>query len=284
MDDTPAALIAEGAKADSLPIGKPITVEPLHWLLLNEAPIKLTPKLADKYGLAEAIFLGQLIFWLTKSKQGKKQKFVRFSYTRWQRQFPFWTRRYLIEIVKGLEKQEVIKVIRDGGVNRIEIGAKMDWGVFNKSESNLFADAHQAALPVLPTLATVVGLREAIILQQVHIRSRGDPKDWTGWAQKSAQQWHDHCLMFIGVRTLERLFPKLVKDELLIAKRVSDRGFGRHAHRCNYDKLKALMMDQTTHGKVIDWKKTWWLKKGIKEKGISPMTTSTKTFGPVQYE
>jgi hypothetical protein len=255
MDDTPAALIAKESahapkyfhdkgKGKHAPIatptgGKALLVQPLHLALLNEAPITVHPKMAKKYGFAEAIFLRQLIYWLMNNEKAKKQKFVRFSYIGWQRQFPWWTKRYLIKIVKRLEKLGVIEVIRDGGVNRIAIGPKMDWNVFNLKSKMTF-EANQARLLVFPTLAKMVGVRAAIILQQVHIRSRGDPKEqWP--AQKSIQQWHHQCLMFISVPTLKRLFSDLAKAELLLVKRVSDRGFGKHARRVNYDKLKALL-------------------------------------------
>jgi hypothetical protein len=223
-------------------------VEPLLWLLTDEAPIRFHAATAVTYGLVPAIFISQLMYWLgktTETQEGKKV--VRFSCSKWQRQLPFLGRTRIVQLQKELEQEGIIKVIRGKKVNRIALMHSVN--VPTKKPNK-----YGAALLIFGTLAKVVGLREAIILQEVHLRSyRGNHF----WARKSIRRWHNECLMFMPVRTLERLFPQLVRDELLLVK-PGEHGEG-HGYRVNYDKLKALMVGQTTHAPVIDWEKSKWL-------------------------
>lgn len=257
-------------------VGNAVTVLPLHWLLLNEAPVRVHPKMAIKHGLTEAIFLCQLFFWRKRSSETcDGEKVVRFSYTRWQRQLPFLTRRRVIDLVLQLEEKGVIKVHREGRVNRIalrDIGGDV-------LESDLFDDKYQAVLPVFGTLAKVVGLRAAIILQQVHFRTKAEPD---AWARKSMQEWHDHCLMFISLRTLKRIFPELVKNQLLLTKPVNGANGSVNGYRVNYDRLATLLAGEITHAKVIDFQKTKWLKDAL-DKGIPVSHTNQINCGPVRY-
>jgi DNA-binding HxlR family transcriptional regulator len=274
-------------EASPLPVGYAVTVEPLLHLLTNEAPLLVHPKMTLNYGLTEAIFFRQLCYWLIRSKQ--KQKSIRFSYTGWQRQMPFVSRRWIIEIVQRLEEMGLIEVHREGRVNRISL-IEIDDHVLKNEVAEQHGDhdgkyhwddKFQAKLLLFPTLADVVGIREAIILQQVHLRSYGytaDPKQWNEWARKSIQQWHQ-CLMFISARTLEKLFRDLVRDQLLIRKKVNGPGGGMNAYRVGYDKLKAIMAGQTTRNPVVDWAKCPELKEALKEKS-GPIS---KFAGPIPY-
>ena len=65
---------------------------------------------ATYIGLNEALFLGQLRYWIERSdnyQQGRKWVFN--SYTKWQEQFPFWGERTLRRTIKRLEKEGFIE-------------------------------------------------------------------------------------------------------------------------------------------------------------------------------
>lgn len=80
-------------------------------LLIDDYPIQVLPKLAEKIGLNEAIILQQIHYWLKTTKHfydGKRWIFN--SYPNWVKQFPFWSERTIKRIFTSLEKQELLFV------------------------------------------------------------------------------------------------------------------------------------------------------------------------------
>lgn len=71
-------------------------------------------------------------------------------------------------------------------------------------------------LLVLPSLAVLVGLNEAIFLQQLHywLIQSGKERDGRLWIYNTYEQWHDQ-LPFWSVRTIRRITGEL-KDKKLI--------------------------------------------------------------------
>lgn len=96
-----------------------------------------------------------------------------------------------------------------------------------KNESKALLDEYP--LLVLPKLATVIGLNEAIILQQIHywLLQSGKEKDGRTWIFNTYDDWKKQ-FPFFSLSTIKRTIKKLEKSGLLITG--------------NYNKLK---IDQT---------------------------------------
>lgn len=79
-------------------------------LLLDEPPLMVLPKLAEKVGLNEAIILQQIHYWLSgKSAKEKDGKYwIYNTYEDWQKQFPFWSVSTVRRTLNSLEKQGLI--------------------------------------------------------------------------------------------------------------------------------------------------------------------------------
>ncbi|MGV3110807.1 conserved phage C-terminal domain-containing protein [Staphylococcus pettenkoferi] len=80
-------------------------------LLIDDYPILVLPKLAEKVGLNEAIILQQIHYWLNSSKHNYDGKrWVYNSYPKWIEQFPFWSESTIKRTITSLEKQDLIFV------------------------------------------------------------------------------------------------------------------------------------------------------------------------------
>jgi hypothetical protein len=280
-DSSDVALLEKDDSESSQAHGRPVSVERLLWTLTNEAPLRLIPILALQVGLVPGLFLSQVAYWLNKTTaKHHGLKVVRWSYSGWQRQLAFLSRSQIFNIVAELEKKKAITVVRGKGVIRIGPNEVQLKPVAHEPQKN------KAALLVFPTLAKVIGLREALILQQVHIRTYHDTMP--PWARKSIRRWHDDCLKFIPLRTLERCFASLIREELLIAKRMDGPGGGVNAYKIHYDKLKVRLAGQTTENPVIDWKSSM-TKTGepyllaAKSAGKAVHWVERETYGDIKY-
>lgn len=98
-------------------------------------------------------------------------------------------------------------------------------------------------LQVLPTLARIIGLNEAIVLQQIHFRSRtkNPGRDGRRWVYDSYEQWQAECFPFWSRDTVKRAFRSLENQGLLYvgcfnAKR-SDR---TKWYALNFERLASL--------------------------------------------
>jgi len=82
-------------------------------LLIEDNPLQVLPKLAEKIGLNEAIVLQQIHYWI-KNKKNKGYehngyKWVYNTYTEWQEDnFPFWSVRTVQRIFLKLEEMNLI--------------------------------------------------------------------------------------------------------------------------------------------------------------------------------
>lgn len=80
-------------------------------LLIDDYPIQVLPKLAEKIGLNEAIILQQMHYWLNSSKhEYDGKRWIYNSYSNWQKQFPFWSERTIKRTFSSLEKQKLLFV------------------------------------------------------------------------------------------------------------------------------------------------------------------------------
>lgn len=97
-------------------------------LLIDDYPIQVLPKLAEKIGLNEAIILQQIHYWLKNTKHlydGKR--WIYNSFNEWQKQFPFWSVITIKRAVYSLEKQNLLHV---GNYNKAKFD-KTKWYSIN---------------------------------------------------------------------------------------------------------------------------------------------------------
>lgn len=80
-------------------------------VLLDEYPLVVLPTLAKTIGLNEALVLQQIHFYLSSEKVHiyEDKKWVYNSYSKWQKQFPFWSVDTIKRIILKLEKEGYIE-------------------------------------------------------------------------------------------------------------------------------------------------------------------------------
>lgn len=190
---------------------KPVTIQLHKQAMLSGPALMLVPHWALEFdSVASGLVYQQLLFrsgFFTDPSL--ENPIARFSYTKLQRQFPFFTRRWIIEIIKRLETAGAIHVTRNGRVNVYSINKTFDCKVEATPQNT-------AAMLVFPALACKVGLQEAIALQQIHIRHH--QYDGGLWAIRSFQQWQAEVFMFLGIATVKRLFARLQQQGLIFVK------------------------------------------------------------------
>src|SRR5262249_36263401 len=111
-------------------------------------------------------------------------------------------------------------------------------GQARKSRSHLLIA--ERPLVLLPTLAGVVGVEQAIALQQIHFRldvSEGAEFAGHRWYYATYEQWQAHDFTFWSVRTVRRTMQALEASGLLVACQPEGRNSRRKYYRINYDKL-----------------------------------------------
>lgn len=97
-------------------------------LISKEYPMLVLPRLANKIGLNEAIFVQQLHYWLQESKHFHDgSKWVYNTYEDWHKQFTFWSLSTIQRTTIKLQKMGIIKV---GNYNRHKMD-KTKWYSIN---------------------------------------------------------------------------------------------------------------------------------------------------------
>ena len=121
------------------------------------------------------------------------------------------------------------------------------------NKRNLLIDEYP--LLVLPSLAKLIGLNEAIALQQVHYWL-GNPKgsveiDGVRWVYNTYEQWQEDNFPFWSVRTVQRTFINLEDQDLVIAKQQAayDR---KKYYRVHYAKLASWNEPDCHDGSLQD--------------------------------
>lgn len=121
--------------------------------------------------------------------------------------------------------------------------------------SNLLFDEYP--LLVNPTLATIIGLNESIVLQQVHywikieMKSK-DPEvitkhyhDDRWWIYNTYDQWQEQ-FPFWSTRTLKRIIKSLENRNLLLVNNYNKFGYDRTKwYTINYDVLESLNLSHS---------------------------------------
>lgn len=125
--------------------------------------------------------------------------------------------------------------------------------------SNLLLDEHP--LQVMPTLATLIGLNEAIILQQVHYwlkhkeKTGQDYIDGHYWVYNTYDQWQEQ-FPFWSIMTIRRTMTKLENKGLLIAGNYNRAGFDKTKwYTINYNALNSLFSSSVQNEHIVcsDW-------------------------------
>jgi hypothetical protein len=109
------------------------------------------------------------------------------------------------------------------------------------STSTLLLD--ERPLMVLPKLATMIGLHEAIVLQQIHfllqMESSGRVIDGEKWVWNTLESWQREHFPFLSLRTLRRAIDSLERFGLLVSCQPDGRVSRRKYYRINYKSLPA---------------------------------------------
>tara|TARA_R110000850_G_C9996021_1_gene467905 strand:+ start:13668 stop:14621 length:954 start_codon:yes stop_codon:yes gene_type:complete len=111
--------------------------------------------------------------------------------------------------------------------------------------SNLLIN--EPPLQVLPSLARVIGLNEAIMLQQVHywLHHARVKHDGRMWIYKTFEQWHDQDFSFWSLSTIKRISKNLISMNLLLVEKLANNSFDRVNHyTVNYEKLAELVVNK----------------------------------------
>lgn len=82
-------------------------------LLLDSRPLVVVPELAVAIGLAEAIILQQIHYWLEINRREERNYRDGYTWTynsvvEWQKQFPFYTTKTIQRTITKLENQGIL--------------------------------------------------------------------------------------------------------------------------------------------------------------------------------
>lgn len=117
--------------------------------------------------------------------------------------------------------------------------------------SNLLYDEHP--LEINPTLATLIGLNEAVMLQQIHYwlkikESNGDPKFYhynRWWVYNTYDEWAEQ-FPFWSSRTIKRIVKSLTEMKLLEIDRFNEKGYDNtNWYSINYEVLESLKLQES---------------------------------------
>lgn len=230
------------AKKSPYNLPSKLEITPNNQSMLNGRKLLLLPVYPHLFGFAEGVVFSQLVFLSGALKQFEENPNVRISFTKLQRHLPFYSRRWLIEIIKRLEEFGEISIVNTGRVNQIEVpnhyGSAVDY-VLAEKDGREEKTLYTSKLIIFPELACKVGLLEAIALQQIHIRHHGS--DGTAWVIRSLKKWHDDTFMFLGEATVKRLFTRLKTKGLVFVKDSKNELGITKAYRVNYIKVAEVL-------------------------------------------
>lgn len=119
--------------------------------------------------------------------------------------------------------------------------------------SNLLIN--EPPLQVLPSLARVIGLNEAIMLQQVHywLHHARVKHDGYMWIYKTLDQWHEQDFSFWSLDTIKRTIKSLREKNLLLVEKLSSNSFNRVNHyTVNYQALSELELKKPESPAIVD--------------------------------
>jgi hypothetical protein len=209
------------------------------------------PIFALEYGLNDALVYCQLAYRGESSTlMHGHHNVVRFSYTKIQKQLPFFSRRTIISIVSRLKAKDAIKIHPTKRVNEIVIYDKL----IDASLNTEFSETNLANMLLYPELANKIGVKEAIVLQQIHMRHHKENGDF--WVIKPYHKWQSDVLMFMSLGVVKRVFAKLKDMKLIYVKPYSSDYGVTNAYRVNYLKVAEILQLEILEpkaGKTKHW-------------------------------
>lgn len=115
-----------------------------------------------------------------------------------------------------------------------------------RTSSPLLINEHP--LQVLPTLAVLLGLNEAMILQQIHFwlcnkdkRCKPYINEGESWVYNTYEEWHEQ-FPFWSVPTIKRAILKLEEKGILVTRQFDlGKGEARKYYRIDHETLTALL-------------------------------------------
>ena len=110
--------------------------------------------------------------------------------------------------------------------------------------SNLLIN--EPPLQLLPSLANKIGLKEAIVLQQVHywLPHANTKYDGKMWIYKTFERWHEQDFKFWSERTIQRIFKNLTDMGLLLIEKLAINKQNRvNFYTIDYEKLNEISAD-----------------------------------------
>lgn len=113
---------------------------------------------------------------------------------------------------------------------------------------------NEPPLQVLPTLATKIGLNNAIVVQQVHywLRISNNIRDGHAWVYKSMDEWAEQ-FPFYSKRTVQRIIAELESKEILVVGNFNKLKFDRTKwYRIDYENLEKLCNNALRQNDVIE--------------------------------
>lgn len=108
---------------------------------------------------------------------------------------------------------------------------------------NLLIDEYPLLVP--PTLASQIGLNEAVALQQLHfwISKSKNFKDGKYWVYNTYEDWKKQ-FPFWSVSTIRRVFKSLEEKELIETANYNEMKYDQTKwYTINYDKLNKIVSD-----------------------------------------
>jgi len=109
---------------------------------------------------------------------------------------------------------------------------------------------NEPPLQVLPTLAEIVGLNEAIVIQQLHYLSNfpnfGVVINGNRWIYFTYEQWREEYFPFWSVRTIQRTFQNLEENNYVIVAQLDKKSHDmRKYYRLNYYQIGTIEIKLT---------------------------------------
>lgn len=105
---------------------------------------------------------------------------------------------------------------------------------------------NESPLLLLPSLAKIVGLKEAIVLQQIHYWLNYSKVVYQGkrWIYKSLEQWQSQDFHFWCIRTIQRIMKKLTKEGFIFVQKLDKNPFNHtYYYTINYERINEVYSD-----------------------------------------
>ena len=104
---------------------------------------------------------------------------------------------------------------------------------------------NEPPLQVSPTLAAIIGLNEAIFIQQLNYwlmntKIQGAIIDGEKWIFNSVREWRENNFPFWSEKTISRMIQRLEESGIIISRQIEHSMDRRKLYRINYDVLNEL--------------------------------------------